>query len=193
VKFSIERQINTEHPAQAGQYPSPISFFGKCQGGRGVEPERVALLLRPAASFSPSSPAPPPCEPHRGHEVGPRLSDHPWAPARSASRPGTRPAVVLEKTPRTGSIRRSSSAVYRPIVEDQARLTELLTAGSTSSWACPPISSASSSRIKGVGPQADGAHVWYLGIQQPERSLQRQARAPGAEYASTRTPSCAMC
>src|SRR5215470_18276822 len=53
VKFSIERQINTEHPAyKLGKYPFANYFFGNVKAVEVLSPERVAFLLKePRASF----------------------------------------------------------------------------------------------------------------------------------------------
>ena len=53
VKFSIERQINTEHPAyKLGKYPFANFFFGNVKAVEVLSPERVAFLLKdPRASF----------------------------------------------------------------------------------------------------------------------------------------------
>jgi ABC-type dipeptide transport system, periplasmic component len=135
VKFSIERQINTEHPAyKLGKYPFANYNFGNVKAVEVLSDERVAFLLKePRASFLAimTSGAAVHREPHRRDEVGSRLSEpsRGHRPFRFASWDrGQR--VVLEKNPTYWKYPvKLERVIYRPIVEDQARLTELLTGG----------------------------------------------------------------
>src|ERR1700675_3764903 len=59
VKFSIERQINPEHPAnKLGKYPFANYNFGNVKAVEVLSSERVAFLLtEPRASFLPVPPS----------------------------------------------------------------------------------------------------------------------------------------
>ena len=171
VKFSIERQINPEHPAaKLGKYPFANYFFGNVKAVEAVDPLTVEFVLKePRASFlavltagaaSIVSPA----------AVRKHGADYPSHPV------GTGPfkfvswergqKVVLEKHPSywRGAVK-LERVIYRPIVEDQARLTELLTGALDLIVGTPPDyvgqleSSGKVTLLKQVG-----AHVWYLGI-----------------------------
>src|SRR5919201_1639464 len=53
VKFSIERQINPDHPAaKLGKYPFANYFFGNVKAVESLSDDRVAFVLKePRASF----------------------------------------------------------------------------------------------------------------------------------------------
>ena len=112
VKFSIERQINPEHPAnKLGKYPFANYFFGNVKAVEVVDPTRPSsfVLKEPRASFLAVL------------AVGRRVDREPdrgrrsAAPTTRCSPVGTGPfryvswergqRVVLEKNPTTGGAR----------------------------------------------------------------------------------------
>ena len=133
VKFSIERQINPNHPAyKLGKYPFANYFFGNVKAVEVLSDERVAFLLNePRASFLAvlTAGAASIVSPTAVMKWGPDYPNHPvgTGPFRFASWDrGQR--VVLEKNPAYWKYPvKIDRVIYRPIVEDQARLTELLT------------------------------------------------------------------
>src|SRR5947207_1718686 len=135
VKFSIERQINPNHPAsKLGKYPFANYFFGNVKAVEVLSDERVAFLLNePRASFLAvlTAGAASIVSPTAVIKWGPDYPNHPvgTGPFRFASWDrGQR--VVLEKNPGYWKYPvKVERVIYRPIVEDQARLTELLTGG----------------------------------------------------------------
>src|SRR5262245_3990434 len=135
VKFSIERQINTEHPAyKLGKYPFANYFFGNVKAVEVLSPERVAFLLKePRASFLAilTASAASIVSPTAVMKGGPDYPGQPvgTGPFRFASWDrGQR--VILEKNPTYWKQPvKVERVIYRPIVEDQARLTELMTGG----------------------------------------------------------------
>src|SRR5881628_1734393 len=133
VKFSIERQINPEHAAaKVGKYPFANYFFGNVKAVEVVDPLTVEFVLKePRSSFLAvlTAGAASVVSPSAVKKFG---ADYPSNPI------GTGPfkfvawergqKVVLEKNPGywRGPVK-IERVIYRPIVEDQARLTELLT------------------------------------------------------------------
>jgi len=171
VKFSIERQINTEHPAyKLGKYPFANYFFGNVKAVEVLSPERVAFLLKePRASFLAvlTAGAASIVSPTAVMKSGPDYPSHPvgTGPFRFASWDrGQR--VVLEKNPAywRGPVK-VERVIYRPIVEDQARLTELMTGGLDLIVGVPAdyVGKLEQSPNVSILKQT-GAHVWYLGI-----------------------------
>ena len=133
VKFSIERQIMTEHPFnKLGKYPFANYFFGNVKAVEAVEPHTVEFVLKePRASFLAvlTAGAASIVSPTAVKKLG---VDYALSPV------GTGPfkfvawdrgqRVVLEKNASYWKHPvRVDRVIYRPIVEDQARLTELLT------------------------------------------------------------------
>jgi len=61
VKFSIERQINPDHPAnKLGKYPFAGYFFGNVKAVEAMDTSTVRFVLKePRASFLPLSPRAP--------------------------------------------------------------------------------------------------------------------------------------
>src|SRR6266571_5298887 len=133
VKFSIERQIVTEHPFnKLGKYPFANYFFGNVKAVEAVDPQTVEFILKePRASFLAvlTAGAASIVSPTAVRKLG---VDYPLTPV------GTGPfkfvawdrgqRVVLEKN--AGYWKhpvKIDRVIYRPIVEGQARLTELLT------------------------------------------------------------------
>jgi peptide/nickel transport system substrate-binding protein len=171
VKFSIERQIDPEHPAnKLGKYPFANYFFGNVKAVEVVDPLTVEFVLKePRASFLTilTSAAASIVSPTAVKKLG---ADYPLQPV------GTGPfkyaswdrgqRVVLEKNPSYWRYPvKVERVVYRPIVEGQARLTELLTGSLDLIVDVPPDfvgqveQSGKAALLKQVG-----AHVWYLGI-----------------------------
>jgi peptide/nickel transport system substrate-binding protein len=94
-------------------------------------------------------------------------------------------SVVLEKFPDywKGAVK-FDRVVYRPIVEDQARLTELLTGTVDLIVGVPPDFVA---QLEG-SPKANllrqvGAHVWYLGINNTKKPLDDKRVRQALNYA----------
>src|SRR6266581_2047746 len=171
VKFSIERQINPNHPAyKLGKYPFANFFFGNVKAVEVLSEERVAFLLNEArASFIAvlAQGAASIVSPTAVMKWGPDYPTHPvgTGPFRFASWDrGQR--VILEKNPTYWkSPVKVERVIYRPIVEDQARLTELLT-GTLDVIVGVPADFVSQleQNAKITVLRQTGAHVWYLGI-----------------------------
>ena len=91
--------------------------------------------------------------------------------------------VVLEKNPSYWRFPvKVDRVVFRPIVEDQARLTELLTGALDLIVGTPPDFVAQLESNPKVTLQQAGRRARLVPRhQQPEEALRRQARAPGAE------------
>jgi peptide/nickel transport system substrate-binding protein len=171
VKFSIERQFNPEHPAnKLGKYPFANYFFGNLKAVEVVDPSTVEFVLKePRASFVTvmTSAAASIVSPTAVRKFGQDYAVQPvgTGPFKFASwERGQR--VVLEKNPNYWRFPvKLDRVVYRPIVEDQARLTELLTGALDLIVGTPPDyvgqleSNPKITLVKQVG-----AHVWYLGI-----------------------------
>jgi peptide/nickel transport system substrate-binding protein len=190
VKFSIERQINPEHPAhKLGKYPFANFFFGNVKAVEALSDERVAFLLKePRASFLAilTAGAASIVSPTAVMKTGP---DYPLQPV------GTGPfkfaswdrgqRVVLEKNPAYWKFPvKVDRVIYRPIVEDQARLTELLTGSLDVIVGVPPDfvgqleSGGKASVLKQVG-----AHVWYLGINNQKKPFDDKRVRQALNYA----------
>src|SRR6266850_7923828 len=190
VKFSIERQINPEHPAaKIGKYPFANYFFGNVKAVEVLDSLTVEFVLKePRASFLAvlTAGAASIVSPTAVRKHG---ADYPSNPV------GTGPfkfvswergqKVVLEKN---ASYWRSpvkiERVIYRPIVEDQARLTELLTGALDLIVSPPPDyvaqleSSGKVTMLKQVG-----AHVWYLGINNQKKPFDDKRVRQALNYA----------
>ena len=190
VKFSIERQILPEHPFnKLGKYPFANYFFGNVKGVEVVDPHTVEFVLKePRASFLAvlTAGAASIVSPTAVRKLGADYALTPvgTGPFRYASWDrGQR--VVLEKNP---SYWRHPVAldrvVYRPIVEDQARLTELLTGTLDMIVGVPPDFVAQLenhpklSLLKQVG-----SHVWYLGINNQKKPFADKRVRQAMNYA----------
>jgi peptide/nickel transport system substrate-binding protein len=190
VKFSIERQINPEHPAhKLGKYPFANFFFGNVKAVEALSDERVAFLLKePRASFLAilTAAAASIVSPTAVMKAGP---DYPLQPV------GTGPfkfvswdrgqRVVLEKNPSYWKFPvKLDRVIYRPIVEDQARLTELLTGTLDLIVGVPPdfVSQLEGGGKVGVLKQV-GAHVWYLGINNQKKPFDDKRVRQALNYA----------
>ncbi len=171
VKFSIERQFNPEHPGhKLGKYPFAGYFFGNLKAVEVVDPATVEFVLKePRASFVTvmTSPAASIVSPTAVRKFGQDYVVQPvgTGPFKFASwERGQR--VVLEKNPAYWRFPvKLDRVVYRPIVEDQARLTELLTGALDLIVGTPPDYVAQlETNPKVTLLRQVGAHVWYLGI-----------------------------
>jgi len=131
VKFSIERQIVPGHPAsKLGKYPFASYFFGNVKAVEPLDELTVRFILKePRASFLDvmAAAAASIVSPTAVKKFGLDYGANPvgTGPFRFASwERGQR--VVLEKNPAYWKFPvKVDRVVYRPIVEDQARLTEL--------------------------------------------------------------------
>jgi peptide/nickel transport system substrate-binding protein len=190
VKFSIERQINAEHPAhKLGKYPFANFFFGNVKAVEALSEDRVAFLLKePRASFLAilTAGAASIVSPTAVMKAGP---DYPLQPV------GTGPfkfaswdrgqRVVLEKNPAYWKFPvKLDRVIYRPIVEDQARLTELLTGSLDLIVGVPPdfVGQLESGGKVSVLKQV-GAHVWYLGINNQKKPFDDKRVRQALNYA----------
>src|SRR5213078_5080234 len=190
VKFSIERQINPNHPAsKLGKYPFANYFFGNVKAVEVLSDERVAFLLNePRASFLAvlTAGAASVVSPTAVMKAG---LDYPSAPV------GTGPfkfaswdrgqRVVLEKNPKywKGPVK-IDRVVFRPIVEDQARLTELLTGQLDLIVGVPAdyVGQLETSGKVGLLKQT-GVHVWYLGINNQQKPFDDRRVRQALNYA----------
>ena len=190
VKFSIDRQIDPEHPAnKLGKYPFANYFFGNVKAVEVVDPSTVEFVLKePRASFLTilTSAAASIVSPAAVKKSG---ADYALQPV------GTGPfkyvswdrgqRVVLEKNP---SYWRSpvkvDRVVYRPIVEGQARLTELLTGSLDLIVDVPPdfLGQIAQSPKTTLLMQV-GAHVWYLGINNQKKPFDDKRVRQALNYA----------
>jgi len=190
VKFSIERQINPNHPAyKLGKYPFANFFFGNVKAVEVLSEERVAFLLNEArASFIAvlAQGAASIVSPTAVMKWGPDYPTHPvgTGPFRFASWDrGQR--VVLEKNPTYWKYPvKVERVIYRPIVEDQARLTELLTGtldvivGVPADFVSQLEQNAKITLLKQVG-----AHVWYLGMNNQKKPFDDKRVRQALNYA----------
>jgi peptide/nickel transport system substrate-binding protein len=171
VKFSIERQINPEHPFnKLGKYPFANFFFGNVKAVEVVDESSVEFVLKePRASFLAvlTAGAASIVSPTAVRKFGADYAVQPvgTGPFRFVSWDrGQR--VVLEKNPKYWKFPvKVDRVIYRPIVEDQARLTELLTGSLDLIVGTPPdFVGQLESNPKVTLLKQVGAHVWYLGI-----------------------------
>ena len=190
VKFSIERQINPSHPAyKLGKYPFANFFFGNVKAVEVLSEERVAFLLNEArASFIAvlAQGAASIVSPTAVMKWGPDYPTHPvgTGPFRFASWDrGQR--VVLEKNPTYWKYPvKVERVIYRPIVEDQARLTELLTGtldvivGVPADFVSQLEQNAKITLLKQVG-----AHVWYFGMNNQKKPFDDKRVRQALNYA----------
>ena len=188
VKFSIERQIVPEHPfSKLGKYPFANYFFGNVKAVEVVDEQTVQFVLKePRASFLAvlSAGAASIVSPTAVKKAG---ADYALTPV------GTGPfkfvqwdrgqRVMLEKNATYWKHPvKLERVIYRPIVEDQARLTELLTGTLDLIVGVPPdFVGQLENNAEDRPPQAGGRSRLVPRHQQPEEALRRQARAAGAE------------
>src|SRR5207249_3464285 len=190
VKFSIERQIVPDHPAsKIGKYPFASYFFGTVKAVEPLDELTVRFILKePRASFldvmaaAAASIVSPTAVKKFGLDYGTKPVG--TGPFRFASWE-RRQRVVLEKNPAYWKFPvKVDRVVYRPIVEDQARLTELLTGGLDLIVGTPPDSVP---QLEG-NPKVTllrqvGAHVWYLGINNQKKPLDDRRVRQALNYA----------
>ena len=190
VKFSIERQIHPDHPAaKLGKYPFANYFFGNVKAVEVLSDARVAFLLKePRASFLAilTAGAASIVSPTAVMKWGTDYALHPvgTGPFRYVSWDrGQR--VVLEKNPAYWKYPvKIERVIYRPIVEDQARLTELLTGtldlivGVPADFVAQLESNAKVALLKQVG-----MHVWYLGINNQKKPFDDKRVRQALNYA----------
>src|SRR6266581_2147216 len=190
VKFSIERQFNPEHPAnKLGKYPFANYFFGNLKAVEAMDDATVRFVLKePRASFLAvlTSGAASIVSPTAVRKWG---ADYPLNPV------GTGPfryaswqrgqQVVLEKNPDywRGPVK-IDRVIYRSIVEDQARLTELLTGAVDLIVGVPPdfVAQLEGSPKVTILKQV-GAHVWYLGINNQKKPFDDKRVRQALNYA----------
>src|SRR5262245_36922476 len=190
VKFSIERQINPEHPFnKLGKYPFAGYFFGNVKAVEVVAEDTVQFVLKePRASFlavltagaasivSPTA--------VRKHGADYALTPVGTGPFKFVQWDrGQR--VVLEKNPAYWKFPvKLDRVVYRPIVEDQARLTELLTGSLDLIVGVPPdfVGQLETGGKVSVLRQV-GAHVWYLGINNQKKPFDDKRVRQAMNYA----------
>jgi len=190
VKFSIERQINPNHPAyKLGKYPFANYFFGNVKAVEVLSDERVAFLLNePRASFLAvlTAGAASIVSPTAVMKWGPDYPNHPvgTGPFRFASWDrGQR--VVLEKNPAYWKYPvKVERVIYRPIVEDQARLTELLTGGLDLIVGVPADNVGQLEKNSKITLLKQvGAHVWYLGMNNQKKPFDDKRVRQALNYA----------
>ena len=190
VKFSIERQIVPDHPAsKLGKYPFASYFFGNVKAVEPLDELTVRFILKePRASFLDvmAAAAASIVSPTAVKKFGLDYGTNPvgTGPFRFASwERGQR--VVLEKNPAYWKFPvKVDRVVYRPIVEDQARLTELLTGGLDLIVGVPPDFVA---QLEGNAKLAllkqVGAHVWYLGMNNQKKPFDDKRVRQALNYA----------
>jgi peptide/nickel transport system substrate-binding protein len=190
VKFSIERQINPDHPAsKLGKYPFANYFFGNVKAVEALSEDRVAVLLKePRAPFLAilTAGAASIVSPTAVMKWGNDYALHPvgTGPFRYASWDrGQR--VVLEKNPNYWKYPVAlERVIYRPIVEDQARLTELLTGALDLIVGVPPdFVGQLEQNPKVTLLRQVGAHVWYLGINNQKKPFDDKRVRQALNYA----------
>jgi peptide/nickel transport system substrate-binding protein len=190
VKFSIERQINPEHPAsKLGKYPFAGYFFGNVKAVEVMDDSTVRFVLKEArASFLAvlTAGAASIVSPTAAMKAG---QDYAVAPV------GTGPfkfvawdrgqRVVLEKNP--GYWRfpvKVDRVIFRSITEDQARLTELLTGALDLIVGTPPDFVAQLENHPKITLQRQvGAHVWYLGFNNTKKPFDDKRVRQALNYA----------
>ena len=190
VAFSIERQIVPDHPAhKLGKYPFAAYFFGNVKAVEAMDEGTVRFVLKePRASFLAilTAGAASIVSPTAAMKAG---QDY------TASPVGTGPfrfvawdrgqRVVLEKNPAYWRHPvQVDRVIYRPITEDQARLTELLTGGLDLIVGTPPDFVAQLENHPKVTLQKQvGAHVWYLGFNNTKKPFDDKRVRQALNYA----------
>jgi peptide/nickel transport system substrate-binding protein len=190
VKFSIDRQINPEHPFnKLGKYPFANFFFGNIKAVEVVDPLTAEFVLKePRASFlavltaGAASIVSPTAVRKYGQDYA--LTPVGTGPFKYASwERGQR--VVLEKNPSYWRFPlKLDRVIYRPIVEDQARLTELLTGALDLIVGTPPdYVGQLEANPKVTLLKQVGAHVWYLGINNQKKPFDDKRVRQALNYA----------
>jgi peptide/nickel transport system substrate-binding protein len=190
VKFSIERQINPEHPAnKLGKYPFAVYNFGNVKAVEVMDDSTVRFVLKePRASFLAimTSGAASIVSPTAAMKSGQDYAVSPvgTGPFKFASWDrGQR--VVLEKNPSYWRYPvKVDRVIFRPVTEDQARLTELLTGGLDLIVGTPPDFVAQLENHPKVTLQKQvGAHVWYLGFNNTKKPFDDKRVRQALNYA----------
>ncbi len=190
MKFSIERQINPEHPAaKLGKYPFANYFFGNVKALEVMDEGTVRFVVKEArASFLAVLTA------GAASIVSPTAAmksglDYAAAPV------GTGPfkfaswdrgqRVVLEKNPSYWRFPvKVARVIFRPVTEDQARLTELLTGALDLIVGTPPDFVGQLENHPKVTLQKQvGAHVWYLGFNNAKKPFDDKRVRQALNYA----------
>ena len=190
VKFSIERQINPEHPAsKLGKYPFAAYFFGNVKAVEAMDDSTVRFVLKePRASFLAilTAGAASVVSPTAAMKAG---QDYATTPV------GTGPfkfvawdrgqRVVLEKNPSYWRFPvKLDRVIFRPITDDQARLTELLTGALDLIVGTPPDFVDQLEKDPKVTLQRQvGAHVWYLGFNNAKKPFDDRRVRQALNYA----------
>ncbi|BDG60670.1 ABC transporter substrate-binding protein [Caldinitratiruptor microaerophilus] len=169
VKFSIERQIDPNHPYHnTGEFAYADFTFGKVKEVRIKDPYTVEIELKePYAPFLSNLAihAASIVSPEAVKKYGKDFTKHPvgTGPFRFVRwTPGVE--VVLEKNPEYWKgAPKIDQVIYRPVIEDQARLTEFEAGQLDFIVGIPPEDLA---RLK-QNPQYEvqeqpGMHVWYV-------------------------------
>src|SRR5256712_12266539 len=190
VKFSIERQVMPEHPFnKLGKYPFANYFFGHVKAVEVVDPQTVEFILKePRAWFLAvlTAGAASIVSPAAVKKLG---VDYPLTPVGTGAfryvswDRGQR--VTLEKNPGYWKHPvKVERVIYRPIVEDQARLTELLTGALDLIVGTPPDFVAPlETNPKITLLQQVGAHVRYLGINNQKKPFDDKRVRQALNYA----------
>ncbi|PYN99774.1 MAG: ABC transporter substrate-binding protein, partial [Candidatus Rokuibacteriota bacterium] len=190
VKFSLERQTVADHPAnKLGKYPFANYFFGNVKAVEPLDELTVRFILKePRASFldimaaAAASIVSPTAVRKYGLDYGPNPVG--TGPFRFASwERGQR--VVLEKNPSYWKFPvKVDRVIYRPIVEDQARLTELLTGSLDLIVGVPPdfVGQLESNPRLTLLKQV-GAHVWYLAFNNEKKPFTDKRVRQALNYA----------
>ena len=190
VKFSIERQFNPEHPAnKLGKYPFAGYFFGNVKAVEVMDESTVRFVLKePRASFLAVLA-------NGAASIVSPTAARKWGADYALNPVGTGPfryvswqrgqQVVLEKNPDYwhGPVK-FDRVIYRPIVEDQARLTELMTGAIDVIVGVPPdfVAQLEGSPKVNILKQV-GAHVWYLGINNQKKPFDDKRVRQALNYA----------
>src|SRR5213594_374942 len=133
VKFSIERQIDPEHPFnKLGKYPFANYFFGNVRAVEVVDPSTVEFVLKePRASFLAilTAGAASIVSPTAVKKLGVDYALQPvgTGPFRYVAWDRGQRVVLERNAQYWKSPVKVERVIYRPIAEDQTRLTELLT------------------------------------------------------------------
>ncbi len=190
VKFSIERQILPDHPAhRLGRFPLAPYVLGNVKAVAAVDDVTVRFsLAEPRASFLAALASPPASivSPAAVRRWGTAYGLHPvgTGPLRFASwdRGGR---LVLEKNPAYWQFPvKVDQVVYRPVADDQARLTALLEGRLDVALDVPPESVAALEghpRVELLRQTA--AHVWYLGINNQKKPFDDRRVRQALNYA----------
>jgi peptide/nickel transport system substrate-binding protein len=190
VKFSIERQIDPDHPFnKLGTYPFANYFLGNVKAVEVVDDLTSRFILKePRASFLAilALGAPSIVSPTAVRKWGKDYAMNPvgTGPFRFASWERGR-RVVLDKNPDYWRYPvKVERVIFRPIVEDQARLTELLTGSLDLIVGVPPdfVAQLEANPKLALLKQV-GAHVWYLGINNQRKPFDDKRVRQALNYA----------